>query len=303
MSTEIPYPMIRNEIRLSGRTIFLTRIRRRLLRDPALVFGWMIIVGVGLSALFPTLLSPYDPNAQDLASRLLPPGGVDAGGGRHWLGTDWVGRDLLSRIAHGSRVSMSVAAFAVVVRVVLGSAVGMTSGFYGGLADTVFMRLADIQLALPFLLLAVAVAAVFGPSLLNVILVLGVTGWMAYGRLVRAQVLSLREKEFVEAARALGVADWQIITRHILPNVLGSVIALAAVDVPALILAESSLSFLGVGVPMTTPSWGGMVALGRNHLTTAWWVPVLPGLAIAVVVLGISLVGDWLRDELDPTLR
>jgi len=295
--------MIRNEIRLSGRTIFLTRIRRRLLRDPALVFGWMIIVGVGLSALFPTLLSPYDPNAQDLASRLLPPGGVDAGGGRHWLGTDWVGRDLLSRIAHGSRVSMSVAAFAVVVRVVLGSAVGMTSGFYGGLADTVFMRLADIQLALPFLLLAVAVAAVFGPSLLNVILVLGVTGWMAYGRLVRAQVLSLREKEFVEAARALGVADWQIITRHILPNVLGSVIALAAVDVPALILAESSLSFLGVGVPMTTPSWGGMVALGRNHLTTAWWVPVLPGLAIAVVVLGISLVGDWLRDELDPTLR
>lgn len=281
------------------RTLGVTRWRR----NPVATAAAIVVIGAGLAAVFADVLVPHDPMRQNLSARLLPPGASALAGGRHWLGTDGVGRDILSRIVYGARVSLGVAAVAVLVRAVIGALFGLAAGFYRRWADALFVRVADIQLALPFLLLAVALATVTPPSVTSVIAVLGVTGWMSYGRLARAQTLSVREKDFIEAARALGVPAWKIMMRHIAPNVTGGIISLATIDVPALILAESSLSFLGIGVPLSTPSWGGMVALGRNYLTTAWWVPVLPGLAIAVVVLCISLLGDWLRDELDPILR
>jgi peptide/nickel transport system permease protein len=210
---------------------------------------------------------------------------------------------MLSRILHGARVSILVGVLAVAIQTVIGVAVGLVAGYYGGAIDNLMMRLADVQQAIPFLVLVVAVAAVVGPSFVNTVLILGVTGWVTYGRVVRAQVLSLKSLEFVAASRALGGRDHRIMLRHMLPNLLAPITVVGTLTISAMILVEASLSFLGLGVPPPTPTWGGMVADGRNYIVNAWWVSVFPGCAIFVTVLVINLVGDWLREALDPTLR
>lgn len=266
------------------------------------LLGSVLLACVVAAALFSPLLAPHDPRAQSLERRLRPPA-FAGGSSENPLGTDQLGRDLLSRIVYGARVSLLVGLAAVALAGLTGIAMGILSGMFGGVVDRAIMRLADVQLAMPFILFALAVMAVLGPGLRNVILVLGVTGWVMYGRVVRSETLSLREKEFVEASRALGHGRLKIIRRHILPNILPTAIVLATLQVANMIIAEASLSFLGLGIEPDIPSWGSMLSDGRGYISTAWWVATFPGIAIMLTVLSINLIGDWLRDSLDPRLR
>ncbi|MFC0266901.1 ABC transporter permease [Kushneria aurantia] len=239
------------------------------------------------------------PGAIDLGARLLPPFQDVA----HLFGTDALGRDVLSRVAAGGWVSLKVGFLSVMGSVVIGVVMGLISGYYRGVWDVIVMRFADIQLALPFILLAITFVAILGGSLTNTIILLIISQWVQYARLVRGSVLTLREREFILSARAIGVKDMALILHHFLPNLLGPVIVLMTLNVANNILLESSLTFLGLGVDPTIPSWGGMLAEGRTYLQTAWWISVFPGLAILLTVLGLNLLGDWLRDTLDPTGR
>jgi peptide/nickel transport system permease protein len=275
----------------------------RVPRDRLALLGLAVIA---LSAVLATLapaLAPADPARNDLLARLTPPAWMAGGSWQHPLGTDTLGRDVVSRLLHGARVSLIVGFSAVIVAGVLGVLLGLVSGYYGGRLDDVLMRLGDVQLAFPALVLAIAVLAVVGSGLGNVVLVLGVTGWVTYARIARGETLSLRHREFVEGARALGARDAGILWRHVLPNVLPSITVVATFSVARTIIAEASLSFLGLGIPPPAPSWGAMLDEGRNYLTTGWWLALFPGLAILAVVLGINVVGDWLRDTLDPRLE
>jgi peptide/nickel transport system permease protein len=272
-------------------------------RDGVVLLGLAVI---GLSAVLAVLapaLAPADPARNDLLARLTPPAWMDGGRWDHPLGTDTLGRDVVSRLLYGARVSLVVGFSAVILAGALGVALGLVSGYYGGRLDDVLMRLGDVQLAFPALVLAIAVLAVVGSGLGNVVLVLGVTGWVTYARIARGETLSLRHREFVEGARALGARDTAILWRHVLPNVLPSITVVATFSVARTIIAEASLSFLGLGIPPPGPSWGAMLDEGRNYLTTGWWLALFPGLAILAVVLGINIVGDWLRDTLDPRLE
>jgi peptide/nickel transport system permease protein len=276
---------------------------RRLVRRRTALFGLIVFVVVVLAALLAPFLSPFDPVTQDIAQRLKPPGWIAPGGATHWLGTDHLGRDILGRILYGARIALVVGLAAVAIAGVLGLAIGLVSGYFGGRVDDLFMRLADIQLAFPFILLALAVIGVLGPSLRNIIVVVGVSGWVVYARIVRGEVLSLREREFVLAARAVGSAPARVILRHLVPNAFTPWLVIATLDMARVIIVESALSFLGLGVPPPTPTWGGMLADGRVYMSTAWWLATFPGLAILVTVLGINLLGDGLRDTLDPRLK
>ena len=278
---------------------FLTRLARR----RTALFGLVVVVVVMLVALFAPWFSPFDPLEQEITQRLRAPGWQDASGRVHVLGTDHLGRDILARIVHGSRIALVVGFAAVAISGVLGMAIGLVSGYFGGRIDDLFMRLADIQLAFPFILLAIAVIGVLGPSLKNIIVVIGVSSWVVYARVVRGEVLSLREREFVQAAVALGSRDWRVLLRHVLPNAFTPWLVVATLDMARVIVVESALSFLGLGVQPPTPTWGGMLADGRVYLSTAWWLATFPGLAILVTVLGINLLGDGLRDTLDPRLK
>jgi peptide/nickel transport system permease protein len=219
------------------------------------------------------------------------------------LGTDHLGRDVLSRLIYGAQIALVVGVTTVVVSGVLGLGVGLVAGYFGGWADTAFMRLLDIQLSMPFMLVALSIIGILGPSLQNIVIVLALTGWVVYARVVRAEILSLRTREFVAACRSLGGSDARIIVRHLLPNVRSSVIVIATVEVARMMLLESALSFLGLGVRPPTPSWGAMLADGRVYLASAWWLATFPGLAISVTVLAVNVVGDRLRDLLDPELE
>ena len=275
----------------------------RLGRDRVAAAGLAIIAAtVALAALAPAL-SPADPIRNSLLDRLTPPMWVQGGTARHPLGTDTLGRDVASRLLHGARVSLVVGLAAVAIAGTLGVAVGLAGGYYRGWLDDAIMRVGDVQLAFPVLLLGVAVLAVLGPGERNLILVLGVSGWITYARIVRGETLSLAQREFVEAARALGARDRYLIARHILPNVLPPITVVATFSVARVIIAEASLSFLGLGMPPPAPSWGAMLDEGRNYITTGWWLALFPGLAILLLVLGINLVGDWLRDLLDPRME
>ena len=274
----------------------------RLARRRTALFGVVVILLVIVTALAAPLLSPFDPIEQDIGNRLKPPGWRDASGARHILGTDHLGRDLLARVIFGARPALLVGAAAVLISGVLGMAMGLVSGYFGGRSDDVIMRLADIQLAFPFILLAIAVIGVLGPSLPTIIAVIGVSSWVVYARVVRGAVLSLREREFVQAAQALGGRDGRVLVRHILPNAFTPWLVVATLDMARVIVIESALSFLGLGVQPPTPTWGGMLADGRVYISTAWWLATFPGLAILVTVLGINLFGDGLRDTLDPRL-
>lgn len=235
--------------------------------------------------------------------RLKPPALVAGGSPAHLLGTDTLGRDILSRIIYGSRVSVSVGLSAVAVAGVIGVTLGLVSGYAGRWVDVVLMRFTDGFLAIPGLLLTMMVIGIVGPGVGTLILVLGVTRWVGYARVVRGETLSLRERDYVLAARALGQRSSLILARHILPNLSNSVIVLATLNVASVILAESGLSYLGLGVPPDVPTWGSMLAEGRNYIATAWWLATFPGIIISITVLGIIFLGDWLRDILDPRLR
>ncbi|PYO23205.1 MAG: peptide ABC transporter permease [Candidatus Rokuibacteriota bacterium] len=276
---------------------------RRLARRRTALFGLVVVALVFAASLGAPWLSPWDPIEQDISNRLKPPGSHGPSGRVHVLGTDHLGRDLLARVILGARPALMVGFAAVAISGIIGMVVGLVSGYFGGRVDDVFMRLADIQLAFPFILLAIAVIGVLGPSLPVIIVVIGVSSWVVYARVVRGAVLSLREREFVQAALALGSRDGRILLRHILPNAFTPWLVVATLDMARVIVIESALSFLGLGVQPPTPTWGGMLADGRVYISTAWWLATFPGLAILVTVLGINLFGDGLRDTLDPRLK
>ena len=281
----------------------MVRLLRQARRNAGGGLGFLIVVlNIGVALLAP-VLAPHDPVEQDIARRLLPPTWLAGSSPEHVLGTDQLGRDILARIIYGSRISLLIGLVSVALSLPIGVSVGLLAGYFGGRLDDIIMRLADVQLAFPFILLAITIAGVLGPSPRNVVLILAVGGWVVYARLTRAQVLSLREKEFVEAARSLGLGHGRILFRHVLPNILTPIIVVGTFSVAQMILLESSLSFLGLGVQPPTPSWGGMLNDGRAYITIAWWLMTFPGAAIMLTVLGINFLGDWLRDLLDPRLQ
>jgi peptide/nickel transport system permease protein len=277
-------------------------IGMRLLFDWGAMFGVVLLLLILLAAIFAPLVAPTSPTDSDVARRLKPPLSTVPDLGFTVLGTDNLGRDMLSRIIYGARVSLLIGFVAVLISSVVGFALGMLAGYVGGRTDDVIMRLADIQLAFPFILLAIAVVAVIGPGLVNIVLVLGMAGWVLPARVVRAEVLSVREREHVYATRALGATHWRIVLRHIAPNILPSLVDTSSFAAAQMIIVESALSFLGLGIAPPTPSWGNMLADGQNYLTTGWWVSTMPGVALMLTVLGINLIGDFLRDALDQNI-
>jgi peptide/nickel transport system permease protein len=298
VAVEVGGPALERESRWDVR-----RILRELIRNKAALLGLVILTTITAAAILAPLVSPVDPFVQEVELRLKPPGWTTAEGRMSLLGTDHLGRDILSRLIFGARISLIIGFSAVSVAGTLGTLIGLLAGYRGGRIDDLCMRMTDTMLAMPFILLALAVIAVLGPSLRNIILVLGITSWVSYARVVRAEVLTLRTREFVSAAKALGGGGPRIVFRHLLPNVLTPVIVIATLEVARMIILESALSFLGLGVQPPTPTWGGMLADGRAYVTTAWWLATFPGLAIMLTVLGINLLGDWLRDILDPRLQ
>lgn len=275
---------------------------RSLRQSPTGVVGLLLVLTVVFLAVFGPYVSPYGPRENNLRARFAPPGSVGVNG-THILGTDQMGRDILSRIIAGCRVSLVVGLTAALIAGSIGVSYGLTAGFVGGVAETFLMRIADGFLGIPYIVLVVAVSGVVGAGLSTLILILGFTGWVTYARVTRGETLLVRELEYVTAARVIGETEWRIMLKHVLPNVLTSAIVLAALQVGTTILAESSLSFLGLGVQPPTVTWGLMLADGRQYLGSAWWMSTFPGIAITLTVLGVVFVGDWLRDVLDPRMR
>lgn len=273
----------------------------RLWRSKVGTVGFLMFTSVLLVAVLAPLLSPYDPNHIVLDRRFLPPAFAPNGRPDHLLGTDQLGRDVLSQLFYGARISMLISTLSVAGAFVIGVSVGVVAGFFGRFVDEVCMRWVDIMQSLPSLVVLLALIAVLGPTLLTIIVVFAFTWWGGYARVVRGEVLSVREKEFTEAARAIGLSEWRIMFRHILPNVTSSAMALAALSLGTVIIAESALSYLGISADVI--SWGRMLAAGREYVVTAWWLALLPGLTIVYTVLGVVFFGDWLRDHIDPRLR
>jgi peptide/nickel transport system permease protein len=277
---------------------------RRGRRTRGLAVGGAVFVALLImAALAAPLIAPDDPIRQSLRGRLSAPTLAGADGKAHLLGTDHLGRDVLSRVIYGARVSLLVGFAAVVVGGLVGASLGLMAGFRGGWTDSMIMTLADAQLAFPFILLAIGIIAVLGPSLPTLIVVIGLSGWVTYARVLRSQVLVLRSREFVDAIHALGGSVARVIARHVLPNVLSSLVVIATLELARAIVLEATLSFLGLGVQPPTPSWGGMVQEGREYLDSAWWISTAPGIVLMLTSIVVSRTGDWLRDLLDPTLR
>jgi len=280
------------------------RVLRAVLRKKTAVFGGLVLGLFVLIAILAPVLVPHDPSQQNLKLRLAPPIGLGLENAsiEYPLGNDNLGRDVFSRLIVGSRVSLVVGVITVVLTTLLGSMLGAMAGYYRGRIDNAIMRLVDIWMAFPDLLLAIAFAAALGPGLFNLIVALALTNWVVYCRVVRAEVLVLREQEYVLAARSLGGSNMRIIMHHILPNVLSSILVIATLQFGTVIVTEASMSFLGISVQSSVPTWGGMLADGREFMRQAWWLATFPGIAISVVVLGANLLGDGLRDALDPRL-
>jgi len=276
---------------------------RCVLKSKSAIFGFAVLLLLIACAIFAPQLAPNDPEKADLSKYLLPPAWLSGGLAQFPLGTDSLGRCILSRIIYGSRVSLMVGFSAVAFSGLIGVFLGLISGYFGKVVDDIIMRVADIIFAFPFILLAIAVLSILGSGVANVIAVLVVSSWVTYARMVRGEVISARETEYVEAARAIGLPARTIIFKHIMPNVINSVIVIASFSFASSILSEAALSFLGLGVPVATPTWGGMISLARNYMYNAWWMSVFPGIAIAITVLGINILGDWLRDYLDPKIQ
>lgn len=282
------------------------RLLRSLLQSPVGLLGFVLVFSAFFIALLAPWIAPHDPAAFNLQGRLLPPvwlGGEPA----YLLGSDQLGRDVLSRLIYGSRISLLVGVLGVLVSLLVGVSLGLISGFMGGLVDNVISRIIETFMAIPFIVLALAVIGAVGPrggnSLIILVVVLGLTGWITFARVVRGEVLAVKHLEFIEAASALGQNKTIILLQHVLPNVTSSIIVLATLQIATVIIAESSLSFLGLGVQPPTITWGIMLADGRDHLATSWWLSTFPGIAITLTTLGMIMLGDWLRDLLDPRMQ
>ena len=282
----------RRQLRWSWRTV------RRMPLAPGFILFLVIIC-----ALFARWLAPEAPTFGNLSDAFIPPAWVEGGSTAHLLGTDSLGRDVYSRTVYGARVSLVVSIFAIFIAGTIGTVMGLASGYFGGRLDGVIMRLVDIALALPTILMALVLVAVLQPGIVTVIIVIGCLSWANYARQIRGEVLTVKERDFVILARSIGSSPARIMSRHILPNVFNTIIVLATLQVGSVILLEATLSFLGLGVPPPEPSWGQMVAEGRGFIVVAWWMALFPGLAIMFTVLSMNLMGDWLRDMLDPRLR
>lgn len=282
------------------------RAGRSLVKRRYPLIALFILIGVIFLALFGPNIAPKDPNRQDLFGRLVAPMTVDKTSGviKYPLGTDSLGRDVLSRLIYGARVSLMVGVTAVAIGGTVGTFLGVLAGYFGGKVDDLIMRLADVQLAFPFILLAIMVLVILGQGVVNLVIILGIGQWVVYARVARGQVIAQREKEYVEAMRAIGARDWRIMANEIFPNILAPLIVIASFNVAGVILSEASLSFLGLGVPPSVPTWGSMLADSRDQLLSGkWWLAVLPGLAIMFTTLSLNVLGDWVRDFLDPRLR
>jgi len=294
-----PWDQGRRQHRSRGRWSTL----RQLVRSPGGVVGFVMVVAVIAVAVLAPWLAPYDPQKQNITQRLRPPAWQEGGSVQHLLGTDSLGRDVYSRVIFGSRISLAVGLTATALSALLGVSLGLVAGYLGKGIDAVLSRVGDVQQAIPFLVLAIAVAAMLGPGLTNLILVLVVTTWVTFFRVVRGEVLSVREDQYVWAARSIGCSNMRIMLRTILPNVMASVIVIATLLVANMIIFEASLSFLGLGTPSNIPTWGRIVSDGREYVSSEWWISLFPGLAILITVMGINLLGDALREVLDPRQR
>jgi peptide/nickel transport system permease protein len=267
---------------------------RRLLHNKLAVAGLVVVLLLFAVSIFAPAIAPYDPNAIDLKNILMPPGRG------HFLGTDQLGRDILSRMIWGARISLKVGFVAVGIATLIGTILGTISGYYGGIVDMLIMRAVDLMLCFPSFFLILTVIAVLEPSIWNIMAVIGFTSWMGVARLIRAEILTIREREFILAARSQGAGDLRIIIKHIIPNAMAPVLVSATLGVAGAILTESALSFLGIGVQPPTPSWGNMLTAGKDNLEYAWWLSLFPGVAILITVLGYNLLGEGIRDALDP---
>jgi peptide/nickel transport system permease protein len=265
---------------------------------PVVVLALLVLV-----AIFAPSLAPYPPTKTSLPHRLLPPFFINGGSTAHLLGTDLVGRDILSRVFYGARVSLSVSLIVIFITSSIGTILAIIAGYLGGRTDTLLMRITDISLAIPPILIALLLAVVLGPSFKTVVLALSILGWAPYARLIRGEVLRLRDADFVAQARIIGSSSLRIMIKHIFPNAVNPLIVIATMSVGLVILMEATLSYLGAGIPPPIPSWGSMVADGRNLIDKAWWISFFPGVAIGLVVLSGNFLGDWIRDKLDPRLR
>lgn len=298
----IPSPVVAKP--MSHRRREFRRAVRSMVQAKWPLLALLILICVAFAAIFGHWISPLDPNRQDIMTRLADPLTEGRRNAFFLLGTDGLGRDVLSRLLYGARISLLVGVCAIMVGGTIGVVAGLVAGYFGGWIDDVIMRLGDIQLAFPFILLAIMFLVILGPGVMNIIIVLGVGQWVTYARIVRAQTLSLREKEYVEAARALGDSTFLIIFRTILPNIIAPLTVIASFNVASVILSEASLSFLGLGVPPNVPTWGAMLADSRDQLlANKWWLAFFPGIAIVLTVLSFNILGDWLRDFLDPRLK
>ena len=275
--------------------------RPRARRRPVVSLG--IVTAFVLAALLAPLLAPADPYEQSLRLRFRPPVWEERGSWSHPLGTDRLGRDLLSRILYGARVSLAAGVLTVLLASAAGAAIGLVAGYYGGRVDAALMRATDATMSFPVILLALILAVTVGPSFVNVVVAIAVILWARYARVIRGQVLTLMQLDFIAQARIAGAGAWRVITRHLLPNTLNTLVVLVTLQIGYVIIVEASLSFLGAGIPPPTPAWGSMIAEGREYVTSAWWASLFPGLAILLVVLAFNLLGDWLRDTFDPKLR
>jgi len=276
---------------------------RLLFKSKTGTLGLIIVLLVVLTAPLASVLAPHDPAYMDASNMLAPPAWSEGGSMEHILGTDNLGRDILSRIIYGTQVSLLVGITSVVIAGIIGAIMGLISGYYGGFIDTVVMRLVDAFLAIPGILITLVILSIVGPGLWTLIIVLGVTNWVGYARIVRSEVLSVKEREYVKAAQSIGVRDAKIMMKHLLPNVASSFIVVSTLSVASTIIAEASLSFLGMGIQPPTVSWGIMLNSGKDYLAESWWVATFPGLAITFTTLGIIFLGDWLRDVLDPRIQ
>jgi len=286
-------------MRPGGEAGALRRWRRRY---PTIAIGGILLGLVVFASVLAPALTSYDPVKPSFSQRLAPPWGL--GGTRaHLLGTDNLGRDILARLLHGGRISLALALTAVAIAGVVGVVVGLAASWGGGATDAVIMRVADVQLAFPVIMLAIAIVAVVGTSPVTLVGVLALSGWVLYARTIRAHVLTIRDLDYIDAAAMLGASDLRIIVRHVLPNTVAPILVIGSSQFATMVLLESGLSFLGMGIQAPLPSWGSMLAEGRDYLSNAWWLATAPGLVIALVVLGANLLGDGLRDLLDPTLR
>ena len=279
------------------------RVLREFFRSPGAIAGALFVLLTLFAAVFGPYLAPHVATSIDFAHTFTPPFFLRGGMLSHPLGTDYLGRDVLGMILAGARVSVDIALLAVISSAVIGTLIGLYSGYFGGRIGELLMRLTDLQMAFPFILMALTLMAISGPGLWKVVAVLALSGWTDYARIVRSQALQHREMLYVTAAKATGGSDARILFRHVLPNISASIIVIATMNIAVNILLEAGLSFLGLGISPSTPSWGAMVADGRNYVQTAWWLTVFPGLAIFVSVLGLNLLGDWLRDVMDPSHR